>query len=154
MKLKILFAVLAAVFIISILPICSMASAEELASDFVGNTDTLIEIKNPVEEVTSTSGKACVISAVAANGTTVTLYRFDSAKGTYVKMYADDGKALESVVGAAGLYAQNIDLTYGSNNILVVAASGDNTETVRLQITLIKSNLIDTIKNIWQSIVG
>ena len=153
MKLKILFTALVAVLIISILPICSMASAEELALDFVGNTDALIDIKNPEGEVTSTSGKACVISAVAADGTTVTLYRLDVAKGTYVKMYAD-GKALESVVGAAGLYAQNIDLTYGSNNILVVASSGDNTETVRLQITLIKSNLIDTIKNIWQNIVG
>jgi len=154
MKLRILFTALVAVLVISILPICSMASAEELALDYVGNTDTLIDIKNPEGEVTSTSGKACVISAVAADGTTVTLYRLNIAKGTYVKMYADDGKALESVVGAAGLYAQNIDLTYGTNNILVVASSGDNTETVRLQITLIKSNLIDTIKNIWQNLVG
>ena len=153
MKLKILFTALIAALAIFVLPLCSMASAEELSADFVGNTDTLIDIKNPEAAVTSTSGKACVISAVASDGTTITLYRFDSTKGTYVKMYAED-KALEATVGAAGLYAQNIDLTYGTNNILVVATSGTNTETVRLEITLIKSNLIDTIKNIWQNIVG
>lgn len=153
MKLKLLFTTALLILAICALPLCSMASAEELSADFAGNTDTLISIKNPESAVTSTSNKACVISAVAADGTTVTLYRLDSNKGTYVKMYAD-GKALESVVGAAGLYAQNIDLTYGTNNILVVATSGTNTEVVKLEITLIKNNLIDTIKNIWQNIIS
>lgn len=139
--------------IICIVPMAAFASPETLGADYAGNTTELIDIKNPEAAVTSTASKACVISAVAASGTTVTLYKLDVATNTYVKMYSEDS-ALESVVGAAGLYAQNIELTYGTNNILVVAESGASVETVKLEITLIKNNLIDTIRNFWQSIIN
>ncbi len=136
-----------------IIPMAAFASPEALGADYAGNTTELIDIKNPEAAVTTTASKACVISAVAASGTTVTLYKLDTATNTYVKMYSADG-ALESVVGAAGLYAQNLELTYGTNNILVVAKSGDSVETIKLEITLIKNNLIDTIRNLWQSIIN
>jgi hypothetical protein len=68
-------------------------------------------------------------------------------------MYSGE-TALESVVGAAGLYAQNIELNPGTNNILVVATSGASVEAVKLQVTLVKSNLIDTIRNFWQTVLN
>ena len=129
------------------------AAAETLPADYAGNTDSLIDIKNPESAVTSTATKVCVVSAVAAPGTTVTLYSFDADTNTYTKMYSD-GAALETVVGAAGLYAQNIDLKTGVNNILVAAQSGDSVETIRLEITLLKSGISETLRNIWQTIIG
>lgn len=152
MKLKNIL-ILALVVALTIIPMTSFASAETLAPDYVGNTTDLIDIKNPEAATASTTNKACVISAVATDGTTVTLYKLDAATNTYTKLYTD-GKALESVVGAAGLYAQNIELSYGTNSIMVVASNGNLVETVKLEITLIKSNLIDTIKNLWQNIIN
>ncbi len=152
MNIKKLLSCILAVALL-VVPLTAFASPETLSADYAGNTTELIDIKNPEVNVSSTANKAMVISAVAASGTTVTLYNLDSATNTYVKMYAD-GAALESVVGAAGLYAQNLALTYGTNNIMVVATSGTSVETAKLEITLIKYNLIDAIKNLWQSILN
>lgn len=152
MKLKILIVSLLCI-LISAMPLLGMASSETLPQDFKGNSETLIDIKNPETEASSTANKACVISAVALPGTTVTLYSFDSANSIYTKMYAE-GTALETVVGAAGLYAQNIELKQGVNSILVVAQSGDAIETAKLDITYIKSSLTDAIRNLWQTIIG
>ena len=137
-----------------LIPVTSMASAETLSADFSGNTTELIDIKNPEIAVSTTANKACVVSAVAQSGTTVTLYKLSSDTNTYNKMYAPDGTALEAVVGAAGLYAQNFELTYGTNSIMVVASSGNLTEVSKIEITLVKNNLIDTIRNFWQSLIN
>ncbi len=140
--------------VLCLVPMAGFASAESLSQGYAGNVDYLIDIKNPEAVTTSTASKVCVVSAVAAPGTTVTLYKYDESAGKYVKMYSD-GKALEAVVGAAGLFAQNIELKNGSNNILVVAAMGDNVETIKLDITLVKNNSIsDSLRNLWQTIIG
>ena len=141
------------IVMVCLVPFSAFASEAALPADYVGTGAELIEIKNPETVVSTTANKSCVISAVAASGTTVTLYAYNAETNTYVKMYSGE-TALESVVGAAGLYAQNLELNPGTNNILVVATSGTAVETVRLQITLVKSNLMDTIRIFWQSVLN
>ncbi len=140
------------VFIICMLPISAFASAETLPVGYEGNTDSLIEIKNPATSVFSTANKVCVISAVAVPGTKVTLYAYDSIQGQYVKLYSE-GKALEAEVGAAGLYAQSVELKGGLNNIFVVATSGNLVETNKLDITMLRSEIAESIINIWQTLI-
>ena len=147
-----IFAILLAL-IIFVLPVSAFASAETLPAGYAGNSNSLITVRNPAAATSSTTNKFCVISAVAVPGTTVTLYSYDSARGQYVKMYSD-GKALEAVVGAAGLYAQSVSLKNGSNTILVVAANGNSVETVKLDITVVKSEASDNIINIWQTLIN
>ena len=103
------------------------------------------------EATSSTANKFCVISAVAVPGTKVTLYNYESSRGQYVKMYSD-GRALEAVVGAAGLYARTVSLKNGANTILVVASNGNSVETVKLDITVVKSEASGNIINIWQTL--
>ena len=152
MKFIKIFALVLAL-IITVLPVSAFASAETLPAGYAGNSTSLITVKNPASVTSSTTNRICVISAVAVSGTKVTLYNYDSAKGQYTKMYSD-GKALEAVVGAAGLYAQSISLKNGVNTILVVASSGNNVETVRLDITMVKSEAADNIINIWQTLIN
>ena len=147
-----IFAILLAM-IIFVLPVSAFASAETLPAGYAGNSSSLITVKNPATATSSTANKFCVISAVAVPGTTVTLYNYDSARGQYVKMYSD-GKALEAVVGAAGLYAQSVSLKTGANTILVVASNGNSVETVKLDITVVKSEASDNIINIWQTLIN
>ena len=148
---KILAIVIA--LIICILPVSAFASQEALPAGYVGNTDSLIEVKNPASAASTTTNKVCVISAVAVPGTTVTLYTYDAAQAQYIKMYSE-GKALEAEVGAAGLYAQNIELKNGTNTILVVATSGSSVETVKLDITMERSEVAENIINIWQTLIN
>ena len=137
-----------------LMPMVSMAFTENLPADFSGSVNYLIDIRNPESIISSTTNKSCVISAVALPGTTVTLYSLNTATNTYEKMYVE-GKALEAVVGASGLYAQNIELSAGLNNIMVVAsANGETIETVKLEITLLKNTISENIKSFWQSLLG
>ena len=149
---KIISFVIAAMLML--LPVVSMASVENLPVDYEGSVDYLIDIRNPESIISSTTNKTCVISAISLPGTTVTLYSLNSETNTYDKMYLDD-KALEATVGASGLYAQNIELKTGLNNILVVAsANGETIETVKLEITLLKSSVSENVKSLWQSLLS
>ena len=140
--------------VLMLLPVVSMAASENLPADFSGSVSYLIDIRNPESIISSTTNKSCVISAVALPGTTVTLYSFNTSSNTYEKMYVE-GRALEAVVGASGLYAQNIELSAGLNSIMVVAAAnGETIETVKLEITLLKSSISENIKSFWQSLLG
>ncbi len=153
MKLRNLLTIALAVCLF-VVPLTSFASADSLAKTYTGNADYLIDIKNPEATATSTTNKACVISAVAVPGTTVTLYKFDTESDKYIKLFSEDGKPLEAVVGASGLYAQSLELKTGTNSIMAVAANGNATEVIKLEITLVKNNVADIIRNIWQSIIG
>lgn len=136
------------------LPVVSSAASENLPRDYSGTVNYLIDIRNPESIISSTANKSCVISAIALPGTTVTLYALNSSTNTYEKIYAD-GKALEATVGASGLYAQNIELKSGLNNIMVVASvNGETIETVKLEITLLKSNVSENVKSLWQSLLS
>ena len=149
---KIIPFVIAAMLVM--LPVIAMASSDNLPADYSGSVNYLIDIRNPESIISSTTNKACVISAIALPGTTVTLYSLNRETNTYDKIYAD-GKALEATVGASGLYAQNIELKSGLNSIMVVAsANGETIETVKLEITLLKSSVSDNVKSLWQSLLS
>lgn len=143
-----------AVLMSVMLPVAALASAETLPASYAGNVDYLIDIRNPESVISSTTGKSCTLSAVAVPGTVVTLYSFNESTNTYEKLYSD-GKALETTVGASGFYAQSISLKNGLNTILVVASTNkDTVETTRLEITLLKTNVSENVKSLWQSLMG
>ncbi|MBE7030234.1 MAG: hypothetical protein E7409_02270 [Ruminococcaceae bacterium] len=140
---SILTAVLA--LVICVLPLCSFASPEVLPASYGGTVDYLINIKNPDTVTSTTSTRTYVLSAVGLPGTTVTLYSM-GADGQYYKMYAD-GVALESVIGASGLYAQQITLLDGTNTILVRCATDAGEEQgVHLYINLLGQGFLDKLK--------
>jgi len=139
------------ILVLCMIPTAVFAAAETLPAGYAGNTDSLIDVKNPEAAVSTTTNKVCVVSAVAVPGTVVTLYSFDGAQ--YNKMYSE-GKALEAEVGAAGLYAQSIELKNDVNTILVVATSGNSTETIKLDITVVKTDVVENIINIWQTLIN
>lgn len=124
----------------------SAASSESIPVEYTGTCDWLIEVKNPETPSSSTSSKTFVVSAVALEGTIVTLYSLNSETNLYEKIYVEEAP-LESVVGASGLYAQQINLKEGLNNILVYASNGVNDETVRLEINFLGESFLDKIKS-------
>lgn len=150
---KRIFAALLAVMLL-MAPVISMAAAENLPADYSGSVSYLIDIKNPESIISSTTSKTCVISASAVCGTTITLYSLNTETNTYDKMYID-GKALEATVGQSNMYAQSIELKNGLNSIMVVAsANGEVFETVKLEITLLKSSVSSDVKSLWQSLLS
>ena len=135
-------------------PLVSMAAAENLPKDYNGTVNYIVDIKNPESVISSTTSKTCVISASAVCGTKITLYQLNTATDKYEKMYID-GKALEATVGQSNMYAQSIELKNGLNSIMVVAsANGEAFETVKLEITLLRSSVSNNVKSLWQSLLS
>lgn len=122
------------------------ASSETVTFDYAGSCDWLVEVKNPETVPATTSTKTFVISAVAVEGASITLYNLNPETNLYEKMYNADGVAIESVVGASGLYAQQITLKEGINNILVHATNGFDDEAIRLEINFLGENFLEKIK--------
>lgn len=127
-------------------PLCSFASPETLPASYGGTVDYLINIKNPDTVSSSTSTRTYVLSAVGVPGTTVTLYSMGE-DGLFHKMYVD-GVALETVIGASGLYAQQITLIDGTNTLLVRCEGGEGEEQgVHLYINLLSQGFLDKLKS-------
>jgi hypothetical protein len=72
----------------------------------------------------------------------------------YEKMYNAEGVAIESVVGASGLYAQQITLKEGINNILVHATNGFDDEAIRLEINFLGESFLEKIKTFTVELTG
>lgn len=141
-----------------------VATAEEvvipegaIAAGYVGNSDALIDVKNPEGPSYTTSAKTFVISAIAVEGATVSVFSFNPETGYYEKLYTEVTEIVdetpvvktvpvESVVGASGLYAQQITLKDGLNNILVYATKDGMDETVRFDINFLGESFLDKIK--------
>lgn len=126
--------------------IYSTSGYETLPANYSGNATNLIFVKNPASLVSSTTTKSYVISAVAQSGTNVALYAYNSAEGRYEKLYTEGGVAMQSTVGASGLYAQSVNLNSGKNTIMVVASGAGGTEVIKLDITL-NQGFVNKIKS-------
>lgn len=127
------------------MPLLASASSETVTYDYTGSCGWLITIKNPETESSTTSSKTFVLSAVAYEGTIITVYNLNPETNLYEKVYVD-GQPLETVVGASGLYAQQITLKEGANNLMVYATNGVDDQAVRLEISLLSNGFIDKIK--------
>ena len=132
--------------IMCICPAVSNASSEMIAHDYAGTCDWLVAVKNPATISSTTSTKTFVLSAVAIPGAIITIYNFNPQTNLYEKVYVE-GEALETTVGASGLYAQQITLAEGVNNLLIYATNGFDDQATRLDINLISEGFIDKIKS-------
>lgn len=127
-------------------PFAASAASETVTSTYAGSCNWLVTVKNPEAVSSVTSSKTFVLSAVALEGTVITLYSLNPDTGLYEKLYID-GAPLETAVGASGLYAQQITLKEGANSLMVYATNGVNDQTVKLEINLISEGIINKIKS-------
>lgn len=127
-------------------PFAASAASETVTSTYTGSCNWLVTVKNPESVSSVTSSKTFVLSAVALEGTVITLYSLNPDTGLYEKLYID-GAPLETAVGASGLYAQQITLKEGANSLMVYATNGVNDQTVKLEINLISEGIINKIKS-------
>lgn len=141
-----LFLIFSLICVMGLSTITASASSETVTFDYAGSCDWLVEVKNPETVSSTTSTETFVISAVAVEGAVITLYTLNPETNLYDKMYAD-GVALESVVGASGLYAQQITLKEGINNIMVYASNGFDDEAIRLEINFLGESFLEKIKS-------
>ena len=136
--------------IIMALPVVSLAATPELiGSTYTGNANDLFDILNPDSFSTTTTISTCIVTAAAHPDSNMAIYIFDEATQLYRKIttYFGGVRLEETVVGASGLYAQQVLLKEGLNKILVYAQHGSKIQTSPLEITLVNEKFTGNIKS-------
>ena len=126
-------------------PMASFAAPATLSADAVSNTSNLIVITNP-PSFSSTTQKGVVFCGYGKNGTTVTLYLFNSTTQRYEQM-AVYGTPVTATINASGVFWKKVNLPNGLNKVLIYAQCGNSVQVVRREVSVLNSSLADKIKD-------
>ncbi|MBR7163380.1 MAG: hypothetical protein IKD21_00190 [Clostridia bacterium] len=151
--LKISSAILTLVILMSVC-LSAYASPDVLPGTVSSTADGYVTLLAPEQLTTSTTNKSLPISALAPQGTAVTVYRYNYSTGNYHKIVTG-GIPLESYVGATSLFAGRVELTSGLNKFLIRGAWDDNTYTVvKFEVNALNEGFMDRIKGVINVIFG
>lgn len=126
----------------------ALAAPESLGGGVALTRGGLVTLKVPQYVVSTTTNKRLAISAVAPQGTAITVYRYNAATGTYDKAYLN-GAPVEAVVGPTTLFAGQVDLNSGVNKFLIRGATSSDAFTViRFDVTLLSEGFMDRIRSV------
>lgn len=130
------------------------ASPDVLPGTVTSTAEGYVTLLSPEQLTTSTTNKNLPVSALAPNGTEVTVYRYNMTTGNYHKIVKNDAP-LEAIVGATSLFAGRVDLTPGLNKFLIRGARDDNTYTVvHFEVNVLSEGFMDRIKGVINVIFG
>ncbi len=136
-SVKLLGAVFAFLIVMGSCMVTALAAPDTLGADVQSTVSDLLWVKSPELVVSSTNKRILPISAVAPEGTRITVYRYNYDTGMYHKAWANDS-LLEAVVGPAGLFAGQVELWDGTNKFLVRAERWDgNYQVARFEVNVI-----------------
>lgn len=144
---KLVLAVLLAITVSSVMPICTFAAfSNSISLSEQGTSDGIIYIKRPESHQASTSDRTYTISAVGSQGTIIKIYKYDAS--------ADICRIIKAgtSIGASGLYSVVVDLTDDSNIFMVTAENSQGSQAVRIDINKIKKSTIDRLRNVTVTI--
>jgi hypothetical protein len=145
--MKVKFTALLILALTVLFSVSCFAAPDTVSPNDYGTVSNLIVIKKPENNVSSTTKQNYTLSAVAVAGTEVALYSYNASTGSFQIKRDGSGNAMQTYVGATGLYIQTIDLSKNTNYLLVRAQSWDgNYQIVRLNITLLDQGLLNNIK--------
>lgn len=128
--------------------IAAFAAPETLPGDVTSTKAGLVSLKVPQQIVSTTTNETLAISATAPQGTTVTVYRFNTVTGEYNKVYLNEAP-VEAVVGPTMLFAGQVELSHGMNKFIIRGESPDgNSTVVRFEVTLLNKGFMERIKSL------
>ncbi|MBE7041754.1 MAG: hypothetical protein E7400_07295 [Ruminococcaceae bacterium] len=130
------------------------ASPDVLPGTVVSTAEGYLNLLSPEQLTTSTTNKSLPVSALAPDGTEVTVYRYNISTGNYHKIVKNE-VPLEAIVGATSLFAGRVDLTPGLNKFLIRGARDENTYTVvPFEVNVLNEGFMDRIKGVISVIFG
>ncbi|MBR2500105.1 MAG: hypothetical protein IKB60_03395 [Clostridia bacterium] len=131
-----------------LMSIAAFAAPETLPGDVTSTKAGLVSLKVPQQIVSTTTNETLAISATAPQGTTVTVYRFNTVTGEYNKVYLNEAP-VEAVVGPTMLFAGQVELSHGMNKFIIRGESPDgNSTVVRFEVTLLNKGFMERIKSL------
>lgn len=126
----------------------ALAAPETLPADTYSTRPGLVFLRAPQYAVSTTTNERLAIAASAPEGTTVTIYRYDTASGLYNKVYLNDAP-VEAVVGSTMLFAGQVDLVSGANKFIIRGEAADGAATVvHFDVSLLSKDFMERIKSI------
>ena len=143
--------------VILLVPIVSFGAPEELTVDASGTTTGLIRISNIEQDITFEQDY--ILRGSGKQSVQVTVYVYHEEEDVYDQFMILDTSTdeneeqlptypLQWEIGASGLIMQTIELQEGKNRFKLYAQKGDDYEIIDIEITLLKRDLLQTIKEL------
>ncbi len=129
-----------AVMLLTVPSVCFAAPSSLPASVSLSQSG-LITVTNP-PSFSSTTQKGVVFCGYGTQGTTVTIYEYNSQTGTYLPV---NGGSVS--INASGVFWKKIDLSGGYHKVILYAQKGDKTQAVKREINILSPNIADRMKS-------
>lgn len=111
----------------------------------VNLTSNLITVTNPPAFSTTTQ-KGVVFCGYGKSGTTLYFYEYDKTSNTY-KPVLVDGKEASLTINASGVFWKKLNFSSGYHKVIVYAESGSSAQSVKREINVISSDIMDRLKS-------
>ncbi len=134
----------------------SFAFAEHPASigaDESGNAADLVVVKKPETKNSATTKTTYGITGTGKNGVSVAYY-LENGDGGYSIMTNSEGAAVQTKIGAAGVFYKQMSLSEGHNKFAVRAEYGGQYQVVYFDVNLIKQEVIDNMNSFTNDVQG
>ncbi len=139
---------ISAVILILFSGICAFAAhPASIGGDEVSTASDLIVVKKPEANNSATTKTTYGITGTGKNGVSVAYYTA-AADGTYSIALNADGEALQSTIGAAGVFYKQVSLSEGHNKFAVRAEYNGLCQVTYLDINLLKQEVIDNMNSL------
>lgn len=145
---KVMYSFVLVLMLMTVFSLGAFATPDTLPADIISTNESLITVRAPETTTVSTTNSKLAVSAVAAPGTVVTVYRYDAATDLFYKVMLDN-EPLEAVVGSSWLFAAQVDLQTGLNQFIVRGAADEENFTIsRFDVNLLNEGFMDRIKGV------
>ncbi len=148
---KLLFILTAAISMVLLTFIVSSAAPASLPAT-VSTSGNIITVTNP-PSFSTTTNKGIVFCGYGESNSKLYFYEYDSATNTYKPIY-ENGEQVSLTINSSGVFWKKINFPSGYHKVIVYAESGSLVQSVKREINVITSDIVDRIKGLSINVNG
>lgn len=148
---KLMFTLTIAVLSLLLMSVVSSAAPASLPAT-VSTSGNIITVTNP-PSFSTTTNKGVVFCGYGESGTKLYFYEYNSTTNTYKPIY-ENGEHISLTINSSGVFWKKINFNSGYHKVVVYAESGSSTQSVKREINVITSDIMDRIKGFSVNVNG
>lgn len=118
----------------------------------VSTSGNLITVTNP-PSFSTTTNKGVVFCGYGQSGAKLYFYEYNSSTNTY-RPILSDGEHVSLTINSSGVFWKKINFNSGYHKVVVYAESLNSTQSVKREINVITSDIVERIKGFSVNVNG
>lgn len=148
---KLMFVLTIAVLSLLLMSVVSSAAPASLPAT-VSTSGNIITVTNP-PSFSTTTNKGVVFCGYGESNSKLYFYEYNSSNNTYRPIY-ENGEHVSLTINSSGVFWKKINFAAGYHKVVVYAESGNSVQSVKREINVITSDIVDRIKGLSVNVNG